>query len=413
MANVNLLSQLAGSVAPTGEQFNPAQVMATGQQLQANNAKMMALQEKIAMQRDEQFRRAKAQEILQRASQSGYGAAGREILPLDPELGMNLMELQASEDERMAEDQRRAQTMAAIEAYAAQNGLDPAILAADPEGAIGTIQGNLLGGSDVSKQLKVGANGNFWQYNPKSGALEDTGVKAKDDSFGGGMVLPDGTEVFFGSGGYTAKQGNVPIDKKIGRDIQDQELKDNIMLADLFELGKAYTDGFFGSLTWAGKGMNWLAEKVDRTGAEFEWSKDRLERRTTFRQGIEQVFNAYRKEITGAAASVQELERLMKAMMNVDLSPTEFTTSYNNFIGKILRGQKIAAEMARMGYDASDDKNAQMFDRLWNIGTFGDAERINYLGLMQNINEGLVNQDDKGNVYASDGEKWIRIKDAE
>lgn len=166
MANVNLLNQLAGSVAPTGEQFNPAQVMATGQQLQANNAKMMALQEKIAMQRDEQFRRAKAQEILQRASQSDYGAAGREILPLDPDLGMNLMELQAGEDERMAEDQRRAQTMAAIEAYAAQNGLDPAILAADPEGAIGTIQGNLLGGGSVSE----------WGLSPKYVRMEDGSI---------------------------------------------------------------------------------------------------------------------------------------------------------------------------------------------------------------------------------------------
>lgn len=418
MANVNLLNQLAGSVAPQGDPFNPAQAVADGQQLQMGNSKLELLRQKIAAERQQDTLSAVSREIMARAAsgQTGLGQAGREMLAVDPSTGIQLMEAGQAENERMAADQQRAQAMAALESYAAQNNIDPALLAADVEGSLGDVRKNLLNpdeADEVNWTFKPGANGNIMAIHPRTLEVRDTGVKSQDNSFGGSITMPDGTIVTMGRGGYTASQGNIPADPKIGRGIQDQELKDNVMLADLFELGKAYTDGFFGSLTWAGKGANWLAEKVDRTGMEFDWSKSRLEKRTTFRQGVEQVFNAYRKEITGAAASVQELERLMKAMMNVDLSPTEFVTSYNNFIGKILRGQKIAAEMARMGYDPSDDKNAQMFDRMWNIGTFGEAERINYLGLMQNINEGRTNQDDKGNVYASDGEKWIRIKDAE
>lgn len=423
MANVNLLSQLAKSVAPRGEPFSPVQAVATGQQLQAGDIKLQQLRQQLDLDGQEAVARQRAQEILQRVAMggAGYEEAGRELLAVDPRSGIQLMELGQADAERQAELDREAamadqfgNLLGASQLPIEQQALARQMFQYDPKAALNLLMPDEA--AEVNWTFKEGAGGNILAIHPRTLEVRDTGIMAQDNSFGGAVTLPDGTEVFFGKGGYSAKQGNIPVDPKIGRDIQDQDLKDNKMLADLFRLGQDFMGGAFGGQTYQGKLLNWGLEKMDKAGIgnpASDWGEKRLQQATRFKQGIEQIFNQYRKEITGAAASVQELERLKEAMMNADLSPTQFESSYNEFIAKIMRGQKIAAQMAREGYDPSKDENAEMFDRMWNAGVFGDAERINYLNLMQNINAGKTNQDDQGNTYASDGEKWIRIRSAQ
>lgn len=421
MANVNLLSQLAGSVAPQGQPFNAANVMAAGQELAYGQDRLELLRQKMQAERDEGMMRQRAQEIIASAMQGDMSLdeAGRMMMPFDAASGRQFMEWGREDEAAAEESQTLAQAMAALEQYAADNGVDPSILAADPGNAVKTIQGNLLNPPEddaVNWTFTPGANGNIMAIHPRTLEVRDTGMKAQDSSFGGSITMPDGTFVTMGRGGYTATNDGIPVDPKVGREIQEEDLKNNKMLADLFRLGQDFMGGLVGGQTYLGKGINWMLEKADKAGIgnpASDWGEDRLKRATRFKQGIEQIFNAYRKEITGAAAAVQELERLKQAMLNADLSPTQFEAAYNEFIAKIMRGQKIAAQMAREGYDPSKDENAEMFDRMWDAGVFGDAEQINYLGLMQNIDAGNTNEVPGKGVFASDGERWVQIRGPE
>jgi len=54
-------------------------------------------------------------------------------------------------------------------------------------------------------------------------------------------------------------------------------------------------------------------------------------------EDTQQVFNSYRKEITGAAAAAIELERLKDSLLNGDLAPAEAFASYKNLVQRFER----------------------------------------------------------------------------
>lgn len=427
MANVNLLNQLAGSVAPQGRPFNAAQSVAAGQELVAGNERLALLRAKLDAQRTQEARQAEIDRILQMGGSPGE--IGQNIMALDPRMGLDYMKFQQTQDKMTAE---QAAAAAEAEQLAAQerdfrNLLGVSDKPPAEQAALMGLWGadqkaayrHMLAqpeSDDVNWTFKMDESGNVMAIHPRTLEVRPTGIKGQDNSFGGSMTLPDGTVVRMGKGGYTAQGDGIPVDPKIGRDIQEQDLKDNKMLADLFRLGQDFMGGGFGGQTYQGRAVNWLLEKADKAGIgnpASDWGENRLKKATRFKQGIEQIFNAYRKEITGAAAAVQELERLKQAMLNADLSPTQFEASYNEFIAKVMRGQKIAAQMVREGYDPSKEEGAEVFDRMWNAGVFSEAEATNYLTLMQNIEAGETQSIPGQGVFASDGEQWIKIRGAE
>jgi len=79
---------------------------------------------------------------------------------------------------------------------------------------------------------------------------------------------------------------------------------------------------------------------------------------------------AYRKEITGAAASEKELKMLMESMFNEDLGPEAFQATFNSFVGKIranmaenmrLRGQGVGTNMEGTRNPQIDDDPMGLF----------------------------------------------------
>jgi hypothetical protein len=75
---------------------------------------------------------------------------------------------------------------------------------------------------------------------------------------------------------------------------------------------------------------------------------------TTMRTNVEQAFNTYRKEITGAAASVKELDRLKKSMFNMDMSPTEFTAAISQFENLMVRSRDLYNNLLSQGVSPGD-----------------------------------------------------------
>lgn len=76
-------------------------------------------------------------------------------------------------------------------------------------------------------------------------------------------------------------------------------------------------------LTYTGRALGAIGGVLDKAGQENNLTRFNADRSAAL-QDVDQFFNAYRKEITGAAAAQQELEALKKAVINTDLGPQEF-----------------------------------------------------------------------------------------
>ena len=70
-----------------------------------------------------------------------------------------------------------------------------------------------------------------------------------------------------------------------------------------------------------------------------------------FRSKVEDAFNDYRTQVTGAAAAIAEIERLRKVFINTDLSDTEFKATYSSLFETMRRTREIYSEMLREGLD--------------------------------------------------------------
>ena len=116
-------------------------------------------------------------------------------------------------------------------------------------------------------------------------------------------------------------------------------------------------------LTFLGKGEAAIAEFADRANVSSANQKTLLRKKRAFTQNVNREFNAYRKLITGAAASVQELESLKTAIINEDLSPSQFESAFNEYVSELERGIRIRREMLAEGIDVGAPEFGDEFDR--------------------------------------------------
>ncbi len=181
------------------------------------------------------------------------------------------------------------------------------------------------------------------------------------DKQGQSRVLPGyapvprkGTNMTFNpeTGEFSFEQGGVDRDgtmmapsQKTSNELQGDISKQLESLGRLDQIGKDYKSSY---LTYAGAGRGALASFMNKaTGNSYD--KKFLQGRTKFVTGMEQLFNQYRKEITGAAAAVQELDRLKKSMLNTDMSPDQFEAAFEQFKNISTIALKTKQQLLREG----------------------------------------------------------------
>lgn len=141
------------------------------------------------------------------------------------------------------------------------------------------------------------------------------------------------------------------ITKKTKGNLEKQLVTFERNISDLTRIEEQFKPEF---LTFLGRGQSFLSSIKSKAGAGLDKDEKRfLQQRTRFTNNINQFFNRYRKDITGAAASVQELESLKKSMFNEDLSPAEFEASFGEFKSGVLRSRRLVRKLLREGIQGS------------------------------------------------------------
>lgn len=160
-------------------------------------------------------------------------------------------------------------------------------------------------------------------------------------------VSPDGT-VTFQSGKGLSPAG---LQKKTVGELEKKLVTFETNIDNLKRIEAQIKPEF---LTFAGRGKAFFSALKSKAGIDLsKEEKTFLQERTRFTQNINQFFNAYRKEITGAAASVQELEGLKKSMFNEDLGPVEFEAAFDEFKNGVFRGRRLTRKLLREGLTGS------------------------------------------------------------
>lgn len=165
------------------------------------------------------------------------------------------------------------------------------------------------------------------------------------------MKLPTGTTMVFDpeSGSMTV-QTNVPVGD-MSKPTQTAIEKKILALNDAEDKLNSIEASFNPDiLTYKGQVKNWFSVTSEKLGREMsEEEKASVQAATQFRTEINRFFNDYRKEITGAAASVKELDRLKASMFNENNSPTEFKAAFSSFRAGVKRTKSLYAEMLKSG----------------------------------------------------------------
>lgn len=181
--------------------------------------------------------------------------------------------------------------------------------------------------------------------------------KEKGKSSGGGMeiIAPDGTVV--------KMQGlNTPVQGKLQQDVLDKEKG----LSQFEEIEKGYDPDYFTYRNQKGAGAASVAQKskgiplIEQgaealagvlTGKTKEERAEFLSKRKAYMNGVEQMFNTYKKEITGAAAGEKEIEQIRNSFINGDLSPSEFKGALEQIVDRYKSESTQAKKALGSGLD--------------------------------------------------------------
>ncbi|PHS69122.1 MAG: hypothetical protein COB23_07140 [Methylophaga sp.] len=195
---------------------------------------------------------------------------------------------------------------------------------------------------NAPKLVKVQNPDGTVTYMPQSQAAGENAPVAK------GMRLSIGKdgEIDFAAGDVQPDQ----LTKQNKTKVQDRYFTAATQLMNLNALTSKYSEKY---LTYEGELKSMAGHFLGKLGIDDELVDFGAER-TSFVNEARQLFNDYRREITGAAASEKEMEDLLKSMMNVKMNPKEFMSAYEQFKDKAMRNMKFNAELS--GFDFNPDK---------------------------------------------------------
>lgn len=185
----------------------------------------------------------------------------------------------------------------------------------------------------------------------------------KSASAGGTVTLPDGTVI-------QTQSPTTAVKTEAMKDLKDRELGLQKLTAirDEFDPSQFTYAGKVGrgasavaELSKGTPGLEQASELVAKTvtGKDAEARAANLEKATGYLNSVEQFFNTYRKDITGAAAAEKELKMLRDSFINGDLAPSQFKGALDQLLVKYTSEAEFNKNILNKGIDTSTDLFSQ------------------------------------------------------
>jgi hypothetical protein len=313
---------------------------------------------------------------------SGNKAALSEIFNRSPELGMKIMEAQQPRplsdlgkgyadvqsgllpqqyfDQKLAMDNARASELADkanVRKSSIAYNLTNQVLSAPPQNRQQAYRQAL----ESAQQAGLDVSSFPMQYDEALVSRINQGSQMVLQSQPKGTSLSVGADgkVEFTQGGYGLNQSQ-PVQKSVEKDLQKDLISTTDSLQRAATIGARYKSEFLTYGGQLGAASTRIQEKMGLNLSSEQ--KDFLKDRTKFNNLVAREFNAYRKEITGAAAAVAELESLKKAVINTDQSPSEFEASLQQYQDDLQRALRLKRALIREGITVGSKEFGSQFD---------------------------------------------------
>jgi hypothetical protein len=150
---------------------------------------------------------------------------------------------------------------------------------------------------------------------------------------------PDGTTTI--TQGGVANNG---LEKSVKSDIQKDIVGLEKSASDLRSIVASAKPEFN---TYQYQASNALNKLMDKFGRPID--KDKIGEYKKYQNNVKQFFNAYKKEITGASAAVQEMQDLQDSLFSVDSSPSEFQAGLKQVQETVNRNLRLKRKLLREG----------------------------------------------------------------
>ena len=234
-------------------------------------------------------------------------------------------------------------------------GGDPA-----PPGVMrGTISGSPTPQAKEPSIVKVPDGKGGWKMVEKTAGLSGQNNPTKGMRI---VTNPDGTttvETGVATGGELTRPVKTDVQKKI--------LEANATYSDMKNTLAKYDDKFLKGRNKLGYGIDAFKEKWD-LGNVSDADKEDLKEYTSFKRDSVSSLNNYIKQVTGAAMSAAEADRLMKAMPNPGTglfdgdSPTEFKTKLDGVMRNLERAIARNSYVQKQGLRSINEVGLEQMD---------------------------------------------------
>ncbi len=147
----------------------------------------------------------------------------------------------------------------------------------------------------------------------------------------------------------TAKAGlvNSKLSKATKAQMEQKIAANQATLVGLGEVAKTFNPKLY---TFWGKTRAALGGYADSLGIPIPDAEKKYQSEfATFQTSVKDVFNQYRKSITGAAASVQELKMLEESIFNTKMPPTQAKSALVNLMVKMQTESSLANQLIKTG----------------------------------------------------------------
>lgn len=151
------------------------------------------------------------------------------------------------------------------------------------------------------------------------------------------------------------------IEKRVNELQKDPTTKEIFTRKGNLDLALSVAGEYNESIPGVGTAVNAVARAV--TGKTPEERKDYIKKVDAVNTSITQLFNAYRKDITGAAASEQELKRLEEAYLNKDMSASQFVSRMKTIRDAGLRELGIKQKALSQGVEVSSKPTESQYSQ--------------------------------------------------
>jgi len=182
------------------------------------------------------------------------------------------------------------------------------------------------------------------------------------------VETPGGVKVQIGGSG----EQTTGLDKVGARKEKEKIIKGLSTLDSIAHLEKTYRPEFF---RIEGGAKQKYAHWTDYLGLDLdEGIKKFNEDRTEYFNSVKQWFNAYRKDITGAAAAMSEIKMLEGSVMNTKQAPHEHEASMRQLKAKVKRAIRLSQKILREGVPLGSKEYTRRHNAAWKAGEDDDPD---------------------------------------